>query len=168
MVLSKAVSYANKEKNYLDNAWYYLRDAEHYIDFGKFEMDIVNMATMLEFVIKFQLKGYLNRNGYYKLKTHKDNVCNLYGGRPSFTNRYFRYGLGLITDKTLDENMLNTIDLIYTARDKIAHGKRIHETKIILSKKIEAPDYRDTLMDLYENCIDVYNFFCDLDLELKA
>lgn len=169
-VLSKSVIYANKEKDYLDNAWYYLRDAEYFIDVGKYEMAIINMATMLEFVIKFQLKDYLDYRGSFKSQIHKENIEKAYGnaGYPSFANKYYVYGLSLIVKIPLDEEVIMVVDSIYTARDKIAHGKRLHETGIIMKNEISAPDYRYALMDLFETCIIIYNYFYDLDKSVNT
>lgn len=160
-VLRKSAEYANKEKGYIDNAWHLLRVSEHFIDVGNFEMAIINMATMLEYLVKVPLSKYLDNDGYFKGKKHKDIITAKYGQgrRPSFVDKFYKYGLSLITKVKLDSQTLKIVDEIYRTRDKIAHGKRLSETPLIRMYHIEPNEYKDFLEDLYESCVDVYDFF---------
>jgi hypothetical protein len=159
--LNGSIAFANKEKNYLDLAWYYLRDAEHFIDVGKYEIAIINMAIMLEFLINTKLKDYLDDKGSYKDQIHKDYIKNNYcnNGWPSFADKCYRYGLTIVDGKTFDEEILETIDIIYKTRDKIAHGKKLKDTPFMKTNKIKAKDYYTFSLNLKVDCDLIYNYF---------
>lgn len=162
--LESTIAFASKEKSFFDNAWFYLRDAEHLIEVGKFEIALINLANMLEFLVKVQLRDLLDDNGRFKDKQHKDKIIELFGqdGNPSFADKYYNYGLKLIGGLSLPKELLDTVDLIYKTRNKLAHGYRLNETKLISENEVLDYNYHLLLHSLLNDCIELYNYFHDL------
>lgn len=160
-ILNKSIQFANQKKDVLDNAWYLLRDAEHSMEMGKYEISIIYMAIMIEFLVISQLSDYLDDNGNYK-EPHKTKIEQSYGRRPSFVDKHFRYGLPLITDNKLPEEVLISTDFIYRVRNKLAHGKPLFEIEVINDNNITELNIRDIWFDLINDTAQVYNFFYDI------
>ena len=91
-ILKKSLDFANKKKNTLDISWYLLRDAEHAMELGKYEISIIYMAITLEMLGTSALSDFLDDNGNFS-DHHKKEITNMYGSRPSFMEKYFEYGI---------------------------------------------------------------------------
>lgn len=164
--IKKSIDFACRKKNVLDYAWYMLRDAEHSADLGKYEMSIIYMATTIELLVTSALSNYLDENGEFK-KIHKKKIESLYGKKTSFVNRYFDYGLTLITDKKLEDGIIEGINFIYRLRNRLAHGKLFLDIDLIKENGIDVYNIRNYCNQLII-CIDeVYNFFYELNEESK-
>lgn len=163
--VSKIISFATRDRTVLDNAWYLLREAESSNDLGKYEISILNMAIMLELLVTATLDKFLNSKGRFKGE-HGDNLKKEFDNRPSFADKYFVFGLRLITDVELSADIIESIDLIYKVRDKIAHGKKIYDIKIIKEKAIDETNIKNVMRNLLSKSIDTYNYFYDLNEEM--
>lgn len=160
-IINKSIEFANKKKNIMDNAWYLIRDAEHSMEIGKYEISIVYMAIMLEFLVASHLSLYLKEDGTYK-QPHKTKIEKIYGKRPSFANRHFKYGVSLITDHKLPDDIILSVDFIYKMRNKIAHGTPLYEIDIVNENNIKEFNIRYIWFDLINDITEVYNFFNDI------
>jgi|GEM_PF-2284380 len=161
--LHKSVYFANKDKDYLDTAWSILNDIEYYLDIGKYKVAIISMATMVEMLIKTTLKEFLNSNGKYKktINTSKLKNTKKPGDRPSFADKYYRFGLGLLSEK-IDEDLADWVDVIYSMRNDIAHGSLLSETSFFIEENVNPHDYYNYLHHMRNVSVEVYNFFSDL------
>lgn len=166
-ILTKSINFAKKQKGVLDNSWYLIRDAGHSIELGKYEISLIYMAIVSEFLIKSALSRYLNNNGYFKSPHHEENVKNLFGENASFADRYYLYGLTLLTNKKLPHEVLEYIDFIYKIRNKLAHGKQLFEINLLKQNGINESNIRGYLYDFLNNVTEVHNFLFDLNCELN-
>ena len=162
--LTKSINFISKEKNTIDNAWYFLRDAEYLIDIGKYEISLINMAIMIEFLVKAQLSNFLDDNDYF-IKVHARNIKSIYGDKASFVERYFRYGLTLVTEKYLSDDIHDTIDFIYKVRNKLAHGKKLQDLKMVNENDdlVNENEMSHLFKQLFNNVVEIYNYFYDLN-----
>ncbi|MEA4825149.1 MAG: hypothetical protein VB130_00720 [Clostridium sp.] len=162
--LKKSINFACKEKNTLDIAWYFLKEAEHLIYIGKYELSLINMAIMIEFLVTSQLSSFLDNQGHFKNRNkHSKEIAQRYGERPTFCEKYFKYGLQLVTSEILSDNILNTIDFIYKVRDKLAHGKKLQDIKLLKEVLTNEYQMKDLFWQLLNDVIEVYNYFFDLN-----
>lgn len=166
-ILTKSVSFANKRKGVLDNSWYLIRDAEHSMELGKYEISLIYMAIEIELLITSALNGFLKDNGKFKSKKHEEKIKSLFGEKASFVDRYFSYGLSLLTDKKISDEVLPYIVFIYKLRNKLAHGKQLFEIELLKENGINELNIRDYLRDFINNVTEAHNFFFDLNVELK-
>lgn len=161
-IFNKSIAFTLKDNGVLDNAWFFYRDAEHMADIGRFDLSILNMAMMFEFLVKYILRDYLDENGRYIDDTHRENIKSLFGKSATFKERYFDYGLHLVTTQLLPKSLLDSIDFIYKVRNKLAHGKRLEEINYIKEVGIEEYKIKDFFHDLLNDTVEVYNYFFDL------
>ncbi|MBP8893768.1 MAG: hypothetical protein KBH09_15555 [Saprospiraceae bacterium] len=165
-ILNKSIDFANKKKNMLDIAWYLLRDAEHAMELGKYEISIIYMAITTEMLVTSALSEFLDDYGIF-IDPYKKEINNIYGGRPSFVEKYFEYGLTLKTDKKMPEDLLGYVDFIYRIRNKLAHGRQIYDIDLIKENEINEYNIRDHWRDFHNKIIDVHNWFFDLNEDLR-
>lgn len=166
-ILTKSIDFAKKKKGVLDNSWFLIRDAEHAMELGKYEISLIYMAIVVELLISSALNGYLKDNGKFKSKVHEAKIKTLFGEKASFVDRYFSYGLSLITNKKLSDEVLQYIDFIYKLRNKLAHGKQLFEIELIKENDIDELNIRDYLQEFINNITEVHNFLFELNNEIK-
>lgn len=165
-ILIKAIEFASKDKSVFDNVWYLLRDAEHNMELGKYEISLINMAISIELLVTYSLRHILGNKGIFD-NTHKQKIVAIYGRGASFVDKYFRYGIPLVTDSVLEEDILGSIDFIYKLRNKLAHGKNFYDIKIVRENNIDEYNVRAIWFDLLSVSTDVYNYFIDINSKIK-
>lgn len=116
--LDKAIHYATKEKDYLDLSWKFLCEAEENIYMAKYEMAIINMGIMAEYLVTSKLSSILKEDGRFKKREHANKADK------GFVDKYFRFGLPEINCPLPEEEILEAIKIIYLARNKIVHRKK--------------------------------------------
>jgi len=158
--LKEIETYRNSSTNL---AWLYLRDAKYFNDIGKHEMCIINMAIMLEFLIKDKLRNFLNGKGRYN-KKHEQELIELYGKNPPFVDKYYKYGLSLLTSMKLDDELLETINAIYITRNDLAHGKRLEKTSLVNENCINDIDFQILFKYLIKRCRKIYKIIININL----
>lgn len=166
-LLINSIDFATKSKSVLDISWYLIRDAEHSMELGKYEISLIYMAIVIEFLITSVLTGFLTSTGEFKSQKHKEKIKELYGNKPSFVDKYFNYGLSLLTDEKLSDEVLNFIYFIYRVRNKLAHGKQLFEIRDIKDNNINELNVKSYWFDLINKTTEVHNFFYDSNRKLK-
>lgn len=164
--LMESIEFAGKRKNALDNAWYLIRDSEHSMDLGKYEISLIYMAISVELLVTSALTDYLNEKGKFTGE-HKRSIELLYGTCPKFVDKYFNYGISLITSKKLPEKTLEMVDFIYTLRNRIAHGKLLYEIDLMVENNIDIHNIRDYWFSFIQCVTEVYNYFFELNKEIS-
>lgn len=164
--MQKAISFTNRTNTHLDSAWYLLREIEVSYEMGKYELCFLNMAIMAELLVTSVLDNYLCGNGRFKSQ-YRNELITLYGHRPSFVNKYFRFGLSLVSNKVIESDVIDSVDFIYKVRDKIAHGNTLYTIQVLTDNCIDVSNIRDVVWNLYNDMIDVYNYFYELEEELN-
>lgn len=164
--LRYAIDFATKDKTIFDNSWYILRDVESNLELGKYEICFLYLAIDVEMMIKSKLSDFLNDNGYFKNEYVMD-IQELYGKYPRFVEKYFLYGLTLITDKQIDEDIINSVDFIFKVRNKLAHGVNLYDIEILKNNDINELNIRNYLHGCLNKTKDIHNFLFDLELEFK-
>ena len=134
--------YVNRKPNTIDNVWNLLKEAENAYEYGKYAIAILNMAMMLELLITSKLQKFLNTNGRFK-KELGEKLISEFGKRPSFACKYYVFGLKLITDQVLDDDLIESVSNVYRLRDKIAHGYSLFEIKLIEELEIDELNCKD-------------------------
>jgi hypothetical protein len=165
-ILNKSIDFANKKKTTIDISWYLLRDAEHAMELGKYEISIIYMAITIEMLVTSALSDFLDDNGSFS-DHHKKEITDMYGSRPSFIEKYFEYGLALKADKKMPKDLIDYVDFIYRVRNKLAHGRQIYDIDLIIENGINEYNIRDYWHDLHNKAIEVHNWFFDLNEDLK-
>jgi len=160
-ILNASITFATKDKELIDNAWFLLREAEHLTEIGNYELALINMAIMIEFLITYKLKDIINDNGYFGT-SYSDELKERYKN-PSFVDKYFRYGLGLIGNQRPSDELLETIDYIYKVRNKLAHGKQLYTIKFIKDNEITPYNIGEIWNDLLISVNEIYYFFRDFE-----
>jgi len=156
-----SITFATKEKELIDNAWFMLREAEHLTEIGNYELALINMAIMIEFLITAKLTDFIDENGYF-LSSYSAEFKKQYK-TPTFVEKYFLYGLSLLGDQKPSHDLLESIDYIYKVRSKLAHGKRLYTIKIINDNEITPYNIGDIWNYLLINVNEIYYFFRDFD-----
>lgn len=160
--LNASITFATKDKDLIDNAWFLLREAEHLTEIGNYELALINMSIMIEFLVTSKLTDFINDNGYFR-SSYSDELEKRYGKRPSFVERYFLYGLSLLGNQGPSDELLETIDYIYKIRDKLAHGKQLYTIKLIRDNEITPYNIGEIWNNLLIDINEIYYFFRDFD-----
>lgn len=162
--LKHSIDFVTKEKTLYDKSWYILRDAETNLELGKYEICFLYLAIDIEMLFKTKLSKFLKDNGYFKDK-HSKSIEDKYGKHATFVEKYILYGLSLITDKQLDEDIIATVDFIFKVRNKLAHGVSLYDIDIIKDYGINQLNIRNYLHGCLNKTSDVHNFLFDLELK---
>lgn len=160
--IEKAIAFTKRTNTYLDNAWYLLREVEVSYEMGKYELCFLNMAIMCELLVTSALDDYLCSNGRFKSQ-YKDKLIASYGERPSFADRYFKYGLTYVSDDVLDQEIIDAVDFVYKVRDKLAHGNILYEVPIIKDTGINVGNIRLYIWSLFNDMSLVYDYFVKIE-----
>lgn len=153
--LNYTVKFATKNKNTIDAKWY-LRVAEHSFEQEKYEISLITMASMFDLLVSSHLAKFFDDKGDFA-KVNQGNVNN-----PSFVQRYFKYGLTLITSKELNIDTLDAVDFIYKVEDKLVHGKNLYDIQLIKERGINEYNIRDTWQALIYYSNEVYDYFYNI------
>lgn len=169
-IVSRAIEYANSKDSFIKQAYFYLKEAEYFVDIGRFSSAIIQFAIMTEHLINHVLfeRNIINKDGY--LKPFYSKECNeRYKGisseRPSFAYKKYVYGLSKLEMK-LDDEIVNIVDITHKLRNKLAHGHNTFEAFTLC--EILYGEHDITEYNIYEFMISVsdymtrvYNFFSD-------
>lgn len=151
--LMDAIAYAEKEKDYFDTAWQILLDIDSYIEIGKLEISLLQMATLLELLISTPLSQYLDNFGNYTDPNHSKATY-----KKKFYYKYYQYGFNLLGYKPLTSDLLNSIDVIYETRNKLIHrGYRLRDVPLFKNSGIHPYQFKSIVHDLKNDCIEVHN-----------
>ena len=137
-----------------------LRDAQHSLELGKYEISLITMGIMFELLVTLHLAKF-NDNSYF-IKIQQDNIKEIYVNKPSFVPRYFKYVLNLITSKELNMDTLDAVDFIYKVRDKLTHGKNLYDIELIKESRINEYNIRDIWQSLIYYSNEVCDYFYSL------
>lgn len=167
-IVSKAIEYANSKNRFIKQAYCFLKEAEYFVDIGRFSSAVIQFAIMTEYLINHVLsnKNIINKDG--KLKSHYNEECEeeykkIANGRPPFVFQKYVYGLSKLEMK-LDDDIIESIDIIYKLRNKLAHGHNTIEAFELC--RITYEDEEVTEYNIYNFMVFitnymtiVYNFF---------
>ena len=142
--IEQAVCHAKSNDECLKQTFFYMKEGEYLIDIGRYNGAIIQFAVMLEYFInkKLREKGFLKNDDRFKpkylnecKKTFEAKNPNVNGKMP-FSFAKYVYGLSFL-GITLDEGLVQSIDEIYTLRNKLAHGYDIFEACGLLGIKFD-------------------------------
>lgn len=153
--LNLAIEYATREKSHLDIAWKFLNESDYFLDMGKYEMSLINMAVMIEILVTTRLSSMLNESGYFK-----DSKLQKKHSRKSFVEKYFCFGLTSIGLDLPDEDLLESVDIIMKTRNKIMHkGKTLSEAFSDIGYIIEPKDLPFHIHGFHQDSEQIYEYF---------
>jgi len=149
------VKFYTKGDNIIDHVYYLLKDAQHSLELGKYEISLITMGIMFELLVTLHLAKFTDNSCFNEI--HQDNTEEIYVNKPSFVPRYFKYGLTLITSKELNMDTLDAVDFIYKVRDKLTHGEELYDIQLIKESGITEYNIRD----IWQRLIYYSNEVCD-------
>ena len=171
----KSVIFANREKTVQDNAWYLLRDAEHFLWNGKYALSVLNMAMTIEMLIKSRLSKYLDSKDQYLNDAKKQYkvFASLYsqdneGESPTFAAKYIEFGLKHNGDPKISEDeaeyykLINSLNVVFHLRNKIVHGLTLSEAPLMKEWGIDTNTISELVHSLFLDTDTVYRFLINL------
>lgn len=153
-----AIEYASKEKDDLDIAWTFLNESEYFADMGKYEVAIINIAIMIEFLVTSKLNGILKVDGKFR-----DKKVQIKMGGKSFVERYFKYGLNELGYPLPKDYILEMTDIIIKVRNRVIHRKmKVIEALYDVGYIIDTSDLKFHILGFCNDAEVLYKYFVEL------